>query len=568
MKNTTLALFATIITLSGSAHALDLLVLKNYDQAAPKLWEKVKADEIPEALLGRETVQSPSESYSKLFPKTFFSEKLFAVCYQDCGASDLFRVSGGELSEQDKRNWTILEQSNIYYWVSRYFDFLEERIYFRPEKHLKVYSNRFVQGPLGFKMKNNAFFNPEDGTLSFLPASKNILYQKLNGKINRSGYDPSVIAHEASHFLFQELYPNALNNEMGGVNEGFADYIANVFMNNPKVGLIMMRGEALRDSSAVLDGDRKMKVYEPKLEVHDMGERVSYALWSTRAITNNPEEFDRLLIDAIKDLSKSPFSTVHDFKAKMLARLPVVVAPEKLTQTKKFWEAIFPGEPRKIDSFSAFPKGEVAEETVEIKTASKAPKEEKPTEAKYTVLQNKKISEAVQALLFKDEKDTPYWIIVDSERSNLVGIYDSEKNLVTEKKQIKDLSGIISKGLKAPAVISNFFKFANSISAFDANSSKGEIALSYKLKDRSLHSHPVTFNDRQLMGQRIQLKLKRKLLTGLLFGMPDLTSIDLITAPLATDKLVESNGQKVIGYVLTTESGETSQVLLSKFPEI
>ncbi|MFP5387528.1 MAG: hypothetical protein ACLGHN_15735, partial [Bacteriovoracia bacterium] len=205
-------------------------------------------------------------------------------------------------------------------------------------------------------MKNNAFFNPRDISLSFLPASNNLLFKLLGGKINRSGFDPSVVAHEASHYLFHHLFPNPVNDEIGGLNEGFADYVANIFLQNPKVGLVMMHGKSMRDSSAMIDKDGKLKTYAPGMEVHDLGERVAYALWQSRELSSDKEEMDRLVIDAVTDLGRNPYSTVHDFKEKMLERLEGIIPEANLHKVKTIWEIVFSGKSNQIDNLDFLTK--------------------------------------------------------------------------------------------------------------------------------------------------------------------------------------------------------------------
>lgn len=577
MKKNTLALtLGTLITLSSSAHALELLVVKNYnDSGNLALWQKTKADRVPESLLGLETTHAPGSSYSNLFPKTFFQESLFSVCHNDCAKRDIFGVNNGEIDESDRKDWEVIEQSNVYYWLSKYFNFLDEKLYFKPEAYLKVFTNRSVKDETkGKKMKNNAFFNPLDITLSFLPASKSVFYKLMNGKINRSGFDPSVIVHEASHYFFHHLFPNPMNDEIGGLNEGFADYIANIFLSNPKVGMVMLHGKALRDSSMDLDSSNVPKVYSAGMEVHDLGERVSYALWRTRELTQDKEEFDRLVIDSVKELGKNPFSTIHDWKQLMLARIPLVTDPSQSYQLKSLWELVFPGTAIRPADISALKinAGDITS-AIGLKETTIAPDNmvrdmglEKKTESQFTILQIYTLAANQEAYLISGLSEglaNAYVVTVDKNRENILGIYDVNKNLITDQKVLTKISSLAQKTKKASALLRDFIE--KTVMFSELEKGEGSFALSYRVKDKKVTPETVMMNGSALAGQKVRLKLKRKFLSGVLIGMPDIDSIEMFTAPVNL-KLAESNGQKIIGYRIEFETGMITETLLNNFP--
>lgn len=575
MKKTTYAItLSTFITLSTGAHALELYVVSDYDKASDAaIWVKAKTDQVPAVLLGNKSTHAPGAAYSALFPKTFFQENMFAVCHNNCADKDIFKVRDGEIRADDKTDVEVIEQSNVYYWLNRYFSFLEEKLHFSPEHYLKVYTNRTLRDETrGKKLQNNAFFNPLDTTLSFLPASNNLLFKLMGGKINRSGFDPSVIGHEASHYLFQHLFPNPVNEEIGGLNEGFADYIANIFLKNPKVGLVMMHGKALRDSSETLDSQKMPKTYEPGMEVHNLGERISYALWQTREKLTQKEEFDRLVIDAVKELGQNPYSTVHDFKEKMIARSLQIADPGAAATIKPIWDFTFPGASIKAGSLAALqykPEGNTYigfnEKTiVSDKTASDMGVE-KSSESNFTVLQIEGVTSTQAAVLISGESEgisAPYWVLVDLERGNTLGIYNLQKELVTDATELKKVSGLAAKAKKSPAFIKDFTSTIIQLGALE--SGKGQFATSYKIKDKSVSSESFKFNGSTIAGQKVHMVLKRKLLGGVLLGMPDIDSIDLYTAPVLKGVLPESNGQSIIGYRMTFDTGTITEVILNR----
>lgn len=575
MKNTTIAItLSTLITLSSNAQALELLVVDNYNTAASAdIWKKAKTDQVPEALLSNVNVANPSASYASVFPKSFMQESLFAVCHQNCNNEEIFRLRNGEITEKDKSNWDVVEQSSVYYWLNKYFNFLDQKIQYRPDQYLKVMTNRELRDETrGKKMNNNAFFNPADVTLSFLPAKNSLFFKMMGGKMNRSGFDPSVVVHEASHYLFHHLFANPVNDEIGGLNEGFADYMANIFLNNPKIGLVMLHGRALRDSSTQVDGKGSIKMYEPGMEVHDLGERVSFALWKSRELSNSKEELDRLVIDAVKDLGRDPYASVHDFKIKMLERLPHVIDDVNMPMVSTIWETTIPDAPIKIDN-TAFLNKPVADRPVMgFKTKQILPESSAKemgldvvTESNFSILQMEKISDKQIAILMGTEEKNqtvPYWIALDAERANVLGIFGADKNLVTDEEELKNVKFLADQAKGINAVVKDFK--SKTVDFSDMSQGKGSFSVAYKLKSKTSASEIFTFNGTEIAGTRIKMYLKKKLLIGLLLGLPEIDSIELSLIPLETSSLHTLDGQRVIGYKINFKTGTSSEVLVDK----
>jgi hypothetical protein len=575
MKNNNFAvIFSTLITLSSSAHALELQVVKNYKEAASvDIWKRAKTDQVPQALLGNVSTSRPTSSYSTLFPKTFFQEPLFAVCQKNCNDADPFRLRDGEIDQRDKNNWDMIEQSNVYFWLTKFLSFTEQQLNFRPERFLKVLTNREVRDEIkGRKIKNNAFFNPQDTSLSFLPASKNIFFKLLGGKINRSGFDPSVVIHETSHFIFDHLFPNPINDEIGGLNEGFADYYANIFLNEPKIGLVMMQGQAMRDSSQSVDKAGKMKVYEPKMEVHDLGERITFSLWQSRELSRDKEEMDRLVMDAVIDLRNNPYSTIHDFKLKMLERLPFVIDSHQMRNVQTIWDTTIPGEAVKISNFDflskprsgmslGFSTTQILPENVAqdygVKTVEKK---------NFTILQIEKISDSQSAILMSTDENQGsrfFWVAIDDSRNNVLGIFDEKKQLIQDEKELKDIKFLADNAKGAVEIINDF---TTKVKAFnELLQGKGEFNLVYKVKDQILSPRELTFNGSSVSGNVLSLSLKRRLLTGVLFGMPDIESVDLYLLANTDLVLPDIKGEKIIGYKIKFRTGTSTEVILNRY---
>lgn len=491
----------------------------------------------------------------------------------------MFKISSGDRQKivyNDDTKWDVIEQTTVYYWLNKYFDFLAERFNHKSNTFLKVYTNRSLENENGEGTKmNNAFFNPMDTTLSFLPAQKNLMFRLLAGKLNRSGFDPSVIAHEASHFFFSQLYPNAVNNEIAGLNEGFADYIANIFLNNPKIGLVMMHGKTLRDSSNELDKNKNAKVYGVSMESHDLGERVSLALWKTRELATNPEEFDNLIIDAIKELAQTPYGTIHDFKQKMVDRLNQAVASDNLEKAQQIWENIFPGNPRKIKNLNFLEKVQKDLTYYRFKIKNKVRESlanemglEKEKEQIFTELDQESISEFQKAILIATEKNnvvTPYWFVIDTKRNNTMGIFNMSGELVKSKEQIDELSNI-SKELIIS--IDDIFSIGTKMGQFaDLSSGTGQLASFYKVDKKVISDRAVTFSGQTYAGKEIKMNIKKRLIARLIPNLPEINKITLITAKLSQSELESLptlDDVAILGYKLELQGKNSIEIMIEE----
>lgn len=563
----------TLLTLSASAGALELMVINDYDSAADAaIWKKAKTDQVPERLLQQVSVSSPGAAYASVFPKTFLQEEQFAVCQKNCD-QDLFRLSGAEIDKRDRAEWDVIEQTNVYFWLKKYFLHLEEEFNFKPAYFLKVTTNRELRDETkGKQLKNNAFFNPQDITLSFLPASKNLLFKLLGGKINRSGFDPSVVSHEASHYFFHHLFPNPINdNEISGLNEGFADYIANGFLNNPKVGLVMMHGETIRDSGDKIDKEKKLKTYEPGMEAHALGERVAYALWKTREVSQDKIEFDRLVIDAVRTLARNPYSTVHDFKLKMLERIPTVVAGIDFENVRTLWELTFTGGPTKLASTTFLNDSDNSKVVLGIRQRQTLPENlareygvQASKESHFMIHQLVTLSATQMALLLGSEKLTkPYWVALDLERKNVLGVFDTNKTLVTDQRELSQIKFLAEEAKGAGNLMKEFEEKVKAFS--DLTNGKGDFSLAYKVSGKTMTQEQFPFNGVQIQGAKLRLDLKRRLLARVLLGIPDIESIELFLAPVtALSTLPEIAGQRVIGYRMSLKTGTTMEVMIDR----
>ncbi len=573
IKHITNTLVLSSLFLSATAlAAIEVPHVDGYDQAAVEtIWKDVKGDSVPMALINRTSIDNPRLAYSQIFPKSFLQEEFLAVCYQDCKNKDLIKINGGSVEAGNKDS---LEQANVYFWLKRYFTFLDERFNFRPSKFLRVMTNRSIKDPTaGSKMKNNAFFNPADVTLSFLPASNNLLFNTMKGKINRSGFDPSVIAHEASHYFFHHLFPNSINYEISGLNEGFADYIAHLQLNNPKVGLIMLRGKALRDASSLVNSQGQVKSYTPKLESHDLGERISMVLWHTRTETENKEEFDRHVVDAVRTISKNPFATIHSFKTEMMKRIPSVVAAGKMATVKTLWDIVLPGNEVAITDTSFLSKSQVTDsylgfrmnQTISKRFADEMGMEEHNNQG-FSFIRETKLSNGQSALLMASEDETittPYWYVLDTKSGNILGVYSLDQRLVTDASELKKIEALTTQVTSQDATIADFISKARMFS--DLAQGKGDLTSGYKVKSVQTFSDSLLFNGEPMAMDRTEISLKKKLLVSLLVGLPDIEKVIVYTADKNISALPVLNNKRVLGYKLQFSNGTAMEMILNKY---
>ncbi len=573
-------LSAAFLSMIPFAHAdLKLNVVSDYDLALnAEHWKEPKNDQIPQGLVHEVSLSNPSSPYS-LYPKNFLQQPKFVVCYVDCKTPDKFKLSGDSLDKSKMSDWDLVEQSNVYYWLSKYTNYLNQNFNFTPKWFLEVYTNHKVREE-GKLLRNNAFYNPAKNTLSFLPASNSFLFKVMGGKINRSGFDPSVVLHETSHFLFQHFFADPINDEISGLNEGFADYMANTFLNNPKVGLIMLQGKTLRDSSTLVDSSGKLKAYVPRLEVHDLGERVALALWKSREIAPDKIAFDRIVMESVQELSQNPFAAIHDFKNIMVKRIRYEFPSQDAAKAQAQWDLIFPGEatkiaslafldePRKNQAYMGFKIRQIVSPEMASMTGSN-----KDIKANFSLIATKVLTPKQHAILVAVDNDegtltTPYWIVVDDERLNVIGAFGIDKHPVTDKEEMKKVKEIAAQVITANDFVKDFVSKVKIFTQFAKG--QGELASAYKLKKGVLTETNLDMNGDKVKGLTYSFELKAKLLATVLTlgNLPDIDSVTLYSLPFAEGGpkgLPTLNEQKIIGYKLMMKSGGGQEVILDKF---
>lgn len=292
--------------------ATQIPVVTEYEKAKERSSWNIKIDPssdenpIPKDFVKNILIDDPSQAFEAPYSTVFLQNSRVVVCNRKCEDPQNLKASkidsGFEIKLRDettegdrKFNQSIIRQSTAYYWINRFFDRMSVLGY-SPKRRLVVYVDRIMRDTeSGVVEDNNAYFNDKDWTLSFLPAQRGQASQLS------TAFDPSIVMHETSHSVFEDLVGPTLNQELLGLHEAFADYFALGVLKTSVVGLIMTSGEGLRDANT-------QNQYQPEMEAHDLGHVVLTALWSIRGYFEDKDLADRIAIETIRAVSKNPFA--------------------------------------------------------------------------------------------------------------------------------------------------------------------------------------------------------------------------------------------------------------------
>ncbi|MGK5088419.1 hypothetical protein WDW86_12745 [Bdellovibrionota bacterium FG-2] len=297
-----------------------LPIVGHYDQAgAGALWKK--ASGVPAGLITKVSIANPSRAFMAPYRDVFFQNDRMVVCAKTCDSPQQLIPSGknGEFSVslplfektgvlKDDQEILAVKQATIYTYINGLFDRMEQ-LGFSPSQRLVVMVDRDVNDPsLGLKSTNNAFFNNRDWTLSFLPAENTFWMWLTNSKLLDSAYDPVVAMHEATHSVFQAIVGEALNPEIMGLHEAFADYFAMAQVSTPQIGTIMFRGKAIRSAETLIP-------YKSGMEAHDLGNVVASGLWKVRTYLTAVglvDLADQAALESVKLVGNNPYASAGD----------------------------------------------------------------------------------------------------------------------------------------------------------------------------------------------------------------------------------------------------------------
>ena len=343
------------LTPFAQAGSTQIPIVGNYELSKQSsIFKQESRFEVPEVLLQKMTIETPSRAYMEGYPDVFFQNERMVVCNVDCDqpqnvapvldSNGNFKLNLRSESRASKANRnldnSLIRQATVYYWVDKVLRRFESMGH--EFKHrLVVRVDRKVSDPtIGTRMDNNAFFVDADldtsnWSLNFLPAKNSLLVRMSLGTVVASAYDPSVAMHEATHFLFQEMMGDIINPEIMGLHEAFADYFALTTIGSSDIGRVMVSGKAIRSAAEILQ-------YSPGMEVHDLGNVVLSGLWNIRNLIENKDLADQVAFETIRDLSTNPYTAAGDVTAahrRAMEKIAPALAsnPELTGKTAEIW---------------------------------------------------------------------------------------------------------------------------------------------------------------------------------------------------------------------------------------
>ncbi|HET9627663.1 MAG TPA: M36 family metallopeptidase [Kofleriaceae bacterium] len=160
---------------------------------------------------------------------------------------------------------------------------------------------------------NNAnFATPPDGSS---PRMQMFLFNILNGNTLRQDgdFDGTVVYHENTHGLSNRLVGNGattcLNGlQSGGMGEGWSDFVAASFLNNPVIGAYVtgntttgIRRMSMANSTFTYNDIKNRTL----AEVHDVGELWAATLWDIRKVLGQATT-ERLIVQGMKNTPCNP----------------------------------------------------------------------------------------------------------------------------------------------------------------------------------------------------------------------------------------------------------------------
>ncbi len=586
--------FSFSVLFSSAWAKTQMTVVENYSKATEKaVWEKVKKSELPPVLLKSVTLENPAMAYAFPFNDLFLQNSAFYLCLESCDLPQNFKVTGNgedfqvefesfEKRKTRKEDLQTIQQASVYYWLTTFFEKLEERVGFTMDHRLKVLVGRKTRDiQTGKKEHNNAFYNSIDHSLSFLPAKNGLIGLIAGAKLRPSALDPSVAIHEAGHAVFKQVFGNYLNAEIGGLDEGFADYMAMMVLETDKVGSVMMSGGNIRDLS-------KLKMYAPGMEVHDLGEVFASQLWFMRKnIFPDTLTADKIFFEAVTRMGKVLTATALNFP-QFHNRVVKEYYPQdaKLQkEVEEVWYTAF-GSYRLLEVSTEALAGPVnskgfhtshfsAEYPLEIAKDFGIPTFQQFQLTLIEVRDNPAIENSKWYLLAltKDGVVTPVWFLYHSRFDAVLDTRDFNGRQITSSDvEMAAIVKLIGENLSSLIDWSEQFgkDFASIITR------KGELATLYRAKGLKTKNAFLPINGKLVPAQVHTAKLKNtfiaKLLGVFMGGAGSaLNAFDEITfytvkkgSLKSEEKLVTLfEGQLLIGYEVQTKTGVKTKILLN-----
>jgi len=190
--------------------------------------------------------------------------------------------------------------------------------------------------------------------------------------------------------------------------------------------------------------------------------------------------------------------------------------------------------------------------------------------ARFTYVKSEKTADGLIAHLVAASTDTvmtPYWILMDPERRNALGAWHFDGSEVEEDK-IEEVSTLTQQLLTMGETLNEFLSKAKMFS--ELSSGKGDLAGAYKVTAHDRVNSTIVFAGKEVSAVTHTLKLKRKLLARLLFGIPPVKSVKIITLPAAgvSEGWPSLEGATVIGVAMELEDGTLTETVFERVKKL
>lgn len=577
-----------------------LPVMSEYSSAGDdKAWRGTGKKEIPQSLIRTVTVENPSRAHQAPYPFVFLQNDRVVVCSVDCElpqdlaperVGDDYQVGATLGSKQFYKNGSdsIVRQATVYYWVNALFDSLENLGY-RPQRRLIVRVDRDVPSPVTGKLeRNNAFFNDRDWSLSFLPADSNLMSKIAKLTFRPSAYDPSVAMHEAMHSVFEELVGDIMNSEVFGLHEAFADYFALAVLGDSRLGLVMSGGKPLRDASVP-------RAYEPRLEAHDLGEVVVYALWKIRSEFADPLAADRIALDAIRKLSSNLYANAGSVIAAYLAAFDQTMAPDASLRARvvEIWTQTGLSDlqiPEDLEPLLA-PIDSSKFMTTSLRTwipggLAHEYGLEPLSHLSITLIERRPGPPGSGAMwqyvaVGDQNQVTPLWVLYSPDTQHIYRAYDQSLNFIEVNRPDSKgdaLRSLLRLGQEFGTIL-NWSEILGK-DVYEMYRNRGFMRLLMKAKRREKDELMVRINQRLIPANKYSVIFKRTLINRIVNGLAQgaldelnaTKSLKLITVAsrhLGDSRLIEAMpGEKIVGYEVELKTGVKSMILIEGIAEL
>ncbi len=152
---------------------------------------------------------------------------------------------------------------------------------------------------------------------------------------------------------------------------------------------------------------------------------------------------------------------------------------------------------------------------------------------------------------------------MDNKSGNILGIYGIDHKLVTDKKELKEISNLTAQASGQNETITDFISKTRMFA--DLAQGKGDLTSGYKVKSVVSSADSISFNGVPESIERMEISLKKKFLVSLLVGLPDISKVTVFLANKNISALPTLNGKRVIGFKLSFENGTASEMILNKY---